>query len=119
LSRLTSWTTRVWPGVEATGQARERLSELMSDDLPTLGKPTMPTVSDRPGGRCRAYDLRSWMSGAAPRASDVTGVVRAASAACAEWVAPADETGRCMLEMWVRCDWVDDLNGSVGKSCRR
>lgn len=110
----------MWPGVDATGHARERLSELMSDDLPTLGKPTMPTVSDRPGGRCRAYDLSSWIRGAAPSASDVTGVVRAASdVACDEWDAPDEATGRCMLEMCVRCDWVDDLNGSVGKSCRR
>lgn len=52
------------------------------------------------------------MSGAAPRASAVTGVVSGAA-----W--PAAAVGRCMDEMCCRCCCVEDLKGSVGKSCRR
>lgn len=53
------------------------------------------------------------MRGAAPRAREVTGVVVGAEGLA------ADEVGRWREEMFVRCDWVEDLKGRVGKSCRR
>lgn len=42
MAHTCAW--RVKPGVEPTPTARVRMSELMMDDLPTLGKPTIPTV---------------------------------------------------------------------------
>lgn len=42
--RARACMLRVRPGVAPTDTARVLLSELMSDDLPTLGSPTTPTV---------------------------------------------------------------------------
>mmetsp|Transcript_54580 Transcript_54580/g.173408 ORF Transcript_54580/g.173408 Transcript_54580/m.173408 type:complete len:249 (+) Transcript_54580:325-1071(+) len=44
LSRCTSCATLVTPAVPPTLATLARLRELMSEDLPTLGKPTIPTV---------------------------------------------------------------------------
>ena len=45
LSSTISLLTLVIPGVLPTAAAlRLRFSELISDDLPTFGKPTIPTV---------------------------------------------------------------------------
>jgi len=46
LSRWTSCALLVKPGVAPTPQTLLRLSELISDDLPTLGKPMTPTLMD-------------------------------------------------------------------------
>ncbi|PIL33019.1 hypothetical protein GSI_04468 [Ganoderma sinense ZZ0214-1] len=43
-SSWTVWSSLVCPGCAATAHTLERLSELMSELLPTLGYPTMPTV---------------------------------------------------------------------------
>jgi hypothetical protein len=50
------------------------------------------------------------MRGAAPRAREVTGVVVGAAGLA------ADDVGRWRDEICVRWDWVEDLNGRVGKS---
>lgn len=60
------------------------------------------------------------MRGADPSASAVTGVVNVESSFWfCEWEAEEEEVGRCIEEMWFRWDWVEDLKGNVGKSCRR
>ena len=46
LSKCTSCTDLVTPGVLPTTATRVRLSELMSDDLPTLGRPITPAADD-------------------------------------------------------------------------
>ena len=55
LSRTTSCTPRVTPGALPTCATRARLRLLMSDDLPTFGRPTTPTVIEAlPPARERA-----------------------------------------------------------------
>ena len=44
LSSCTSWAVRVRPGTAPVAAARPRTSELISELLPTLGRPTMPTL---------------------------------------------------------------------------
>src|SRR5690606_20876118 len=46
LSKCISCATFVNPGVEPTPQTFDRFNELITEDLPTFGKPITPTVMD-------------------------------------------------------------------------
>ena len=45
LSMATSWVDLVEPAVALVVHTRERASELITDDLPTFGKPTTAAVT--------------------------------------------------------------------------
>jgi hypothetical protein len=89
---------------------------LMSDDLPTLGYPTIPTVRAEWGVE-RAYCFNRWSRAGAPREEEVVG--RAGRTEGWPGTEEGCERGTAFWDRLPRCDWVDDLNGIQGNECRR
>ena len=94
LSIATSCVDLVDPAVAETVHARDRVNELITEDLPTFGKPTTAHVIPVLIPRRRAKAPKIFVNSSAPNADD-----------------PLTLFDRPML---VRCFWVDALNAIVG-----
>lgn len=95
----TSCVVRVDPALAETVHERDLVNELMTDDLPTLGKPTTAHVIPVLMPRLREKAPKIRVSSSAPYADDPFALVE--------------------RPMFDRCFCVDALNAIVGSCLRR